>query len=226
MTDLIKTVVVSTPTRPVLPAQSLSDQKLFDVLNYVDEHLLGAAYAARNAIEAAALRWPGEHILFLEDDVIPSTGSGAAIQQLVFLENEGVICLCDMREVPSFSAVGRYQKSALGSDGRGWWGNQALYIHRDVVKYITTQDWFAPFIEQSKAVRAHNVMYEDGGRNCSDMRLALIVHTSRRPLYSVHVPSLFLHKGHDSVCFPGRTMGERETRNWSPVAEATNVLVK
>jgi hypothetical protein len=59
------------------------------------------------------------------------------------------------------------------------------------------------------------VTYDDEGRNCADIRLALIVHCQpERNCYAVHVPSLFLHLGHESLCFPGRSMGERSTRNW------------
>ena len=61
----------------------------------------------------------------------------------------------------------------------------------------------------------HRVTYDDEGRNCADIRLALIVHGQPvRNWYAVHVPSLFLHQGHQSLCFPGRSMGERSTRNW------------
>lgn len=65
-------------------------------------------------------------------------------------------------------------------------------------------------------IRVHDATYHDGGRNCSDIRLALLIHLhgGDRRNYAVHVPSLFKHVGTTSVCFPGRGMGERDTRNW------------
>jgi hypothetical protein len=77
------------------------------------------------------------------------------------------------------------------------------------------EDWFALEVEESWGVRTHAATYGDG-RNCSDIRLAMLVHLrgGDRRHYAVHVPSVFKHVGHESACFPGRSMGERETRNW------------
>jgi len=71
-------------------------------------------------------------------------------------------------------------------------------------------------VQASRGIRSHIAAYEDGGQNCSDIRFSLLVHLhgGDRRLYAVYVPSLFKHVGHDSACFPGRAMGERETRNW------------
>ena len=120
------------------------------------------------------------------------------------------------RQVPEYAPPGLYRRSPLGSDGRGWWGNQALLIHRDSVAMLMREDWFGPRIEASRGIRAHIATYEDDGRNCSDIRLSLLIHYhgGDRSDYAVHVPSLFKHVGHESACFPGRGMGERETRNW------------
>jgi len=174
----------------------------------------GAAVATRNAISRAAAS--GGHVLFLEDDVLADAEAPELVSRVAFPERVGVISFCDMREVPEYAPRGLYERSALGSDGRGWWGNQALLIHRGCAAMSGREDWFSARIESSRGIRTHVAAYGDGGRNCSDIRFSLLVHLhgGDRSLYAVHVPSLFKHVGHDSACFPGRTMGERETRNW------------
>ncbi len=174
----------------------------------------GAARATRAALAAAATG--GGPVLFLEDDVLVDPSAPATVQAVRFPAGVAVISFCDMREVPEFSAPGLYVRSPLGSDGRGWWGNQALLLHPRTVAMCVREDWFAPPIELSWGVRTHVATYGDEGRNCSDIRLAMLVHHcgGDRRLYAVHVPSLFRHVGHESACFPGRDMGERETRNW------------
>jgi len=181
---------------------------------YRDEGQEGAAVATRNAISLAAAS--GDHVLFLEDDVLVDAEAPELVSRVAFPEDVAVISFCDMREVPEYAPRGLYRRSALGSDGRGWWGNQALLIHGDCAGMSSREDWFSSRIDSSRGIRAHVAAYQDGGRNCSDIRFSLLVdlHGGDRRLYAVHVPSLFKHVGHDSACFPGRTMGERETRNW------------
>ncbi len=184
-------------------------------LVYRDGRGDGAAVATREAVAAAAAAAGGAPVLFLEDDVLVDGTAAEAVRAVRFPAGVAVISFCDMREVPEFSPPGLYARSPLGSDGRGWWGNQALLLHRDTVAMCVREDWFAPQIEESWGVRTHAATYGDG-RNCSDIRLALLVHLcgGDRRRYAVHVPSVFKHVGHESACFPGRSMGERETRNW------------
>lgn len=181
---------------------------------YSDEAGEGAAAATCEALRTAGAS--GDHVLFLEDDVLVDAMAPAVVAAADFPDGVAVICYCDMREVPQFSAPGLYRRSALGSDRRGWWGNQALLVHRETAAMLSERDWFSPDIEDQIGIRAHKVTYGDDGRNCSDIRLSLLVHLygGDRRDYAVHVPSLFKHVGHDSMCFPGRAMGERETRNW------------
>ena len=155
-------------------------------------------------------------MLFLEDDLRVDQSAPARIRAVPFPDDVAVICFCDMREIPEFSEDGIYHCSALGSDGFGWWGNQALLIHKDSAQLLATRDWFSPEIESSKSLQSHLILHEDDGRNCSDIRMALLVHQHGHPrnCYAVHVPSLFLHVGDESRCFPGRHLGERQTRNW------------
>ena len=155
-------------------------------------------------------------MLFLEDDLRVDQSAPARIRAVSFPDDVAVICFCDMREIPEFSEDGIYHCSALGSDGFGWWGNQALLIHKDSAQLLATRDWFSPEIESSKSLQSHRILHEDEGRNCSDIRMALLVHQHGHPrnCYAVHVPSLFLHVGDESRCFPGRHLGERQTRNW------------
>ena len=176
----------------------------------------GAARATRAAIAAAAAAAGGGPVLFLEDDVIVDRSAPAAVRAARFPAGVAVISFCDMREVAEFSPPGLYVRSPLGSDGRGWWGDQALLLHPRTVAMCVREDWFAAEIELSSGVRTHGATYGDEGRNCSDIRLAVLVHSrgGDRRLYAVHVPSVFKHVGHESACFPGRDMGERETRNW------------
>lgn len=193
-----------------------SDQPGFHApLVYQDNGALGAAVATHQAIVRATREAPGAFVLLLEDDVQAHPAAPEVIRQVIVPDHVGVLSFCDMREVEEYAPDGLYERSAMGSDGRGWWGNQALLIHPQTAAALATADWFAPAIEQSAGVMVHRVTYNDGGRNCADIRLALIVHSqTRRNRYAVHVPSLFLHLGHDSLCFPGRTLGERATRNW------------
>mgnify|MGYP006275356233 CR=1 FL=1 len=215
----IQPVILTTPSRrnqyvnEIIKSLSVTD-KIETPIVYEDSHMDGAAVSTRNAINLAAER--GGHVLFLEDDIIVAPDALKIIPEVIFPENVGVISFCDMREIKEFSPNGLYICSALGSDQRGWWGNQAILIHRDIVKILSRQDWFDREIENSRGVRAHIESYCDAGSNCSDIRLSLIVnkHGGARNHYAVFVPSLFKHVGHESVCFPGRGMGERETRNW------------
>ena len=177
----------------------------------------GAAVSTREAIAAAAAASGGGPVLFIEDDVLVDVTAPDAVRATRFPPGVAAVSFCDMREVPEFSPPGLYVRSPLGSDGRGWWGDQALLLHPETVAVCVREDWFAPRIERSWGVRTHTATYGDEGRNCSDIRLALLVHLrgGGRRLYAVHVPSLFKHVGHESACFPGRSLGERETRNWA-----------
>jgi hypothetical protein len=181
---------------------------------YRDTRQEGAAVATRNALVMAT--GEGSHVLFLEDDVLVDAEAPARISDVAFPPGVAVISFCDMREVPEFAPAGIYRCSALGSDGRGWWGNQALLIHRDIATMCARVDWFSRRIQSSRGILTHIAAYLDEGRNCSDIRLSLVIHYhgGNRSQYAVYVPSLFKHVGHASICFPGRGMGERETRNW------------
>ena len=188
---------------------------LLPVLVHVDQQAEGAARATQRAIALACRTSPGSPVLLLEDDLEVDVVAAGRIATSEFAENVAVISFCDMREVAEYAPDGLYERSALGSDGRGWWGNQALLIHPETAAVLADADWFSTAIEEARGVVVHRVTYDDEGRNCADIRLALIVHAQpHRNRYAVHVPSLFLHVGHDSLCFPGRTLGERATRNW------------
>ncbi len=183
-------------------------------LVHSDDSDSGAAIATRDAIRRAGRT--GGHVLFLEDDVVVDPEGPLRVAASRFPDGVAAISFCDMREVPEFSPSGLYRRGPMGSDGRGWWGNQALLLHRDTVAMCMGADWFADEVEGADGVMVHKATYHDGGRNCSDIRLAVLIdrHGGQRRDYAVHVPSLFKHVGHQSACFPGRSMGERETRNW------------
>jgi len=215
----IQPVILTTPERRAdhvaALAAAFSGHAHFSVpLIHCDEGGHGAAVATRNAIALAAAG--GGHVLFLEDDIVADPEAPEAIAAAEFPAGVAVISFCDMREVPEFAPPGLYTFSPLASDGRGWWGNQALLIHRDTATMCAREDWYSREIEDSRGVRVHRATYDDDGRNCSDIRLSLLVHYrgGERSDYAVHVPSLFKHVGYESACFPGRGMGERETRNW------------
>jgi hypothetical protein len=186
-----------------------------DPLIHSDMKRDGAARATQKAIRLACQQAPGSPVLLLEDDVQADAEAPQRISAITFAPSWAVISFCDMREVEEYSPDGLYECSALGSDGRGWWGNQGLLLHPETAGILASTDWFSPAIENAKGVVVHKVTYNDEGRNCADIRLALIVYAqSKRNSYVVHVPSLFLHVGPQSLCFPERTMGERSTRNW------------
>ncbi len=184
-------------------------------LVHCDTERQGAARATREAIRLACRQAPGCPVLFLEDDVQADAEAAPRISAMRFEPTWAVISFCDMREVEEYASDGLYECSALGSDGRGWWGNQALLLHPETASLLASANWFSTSIENARGVVVHRVAYDDDGRNCADIRLALIVQGHPlRHRYVVHVPSLFLHRGHESLCFPGRSMGERSTRNW------------
>jgi len=219
VTQPIQPVILTTPQRmagqvAVLAAAFSGHAHFAEPLIYCDERQDGAAVSTRNAIAMAAAG--GGHVLFLEDDIVADAEAPDVISSVELPPAVAVLSFCDMREVPEYAPPGLYRCSPLGSDGRGWWGNQALLIHCDTVAMCLREDWFSRRIEDSRGILAHKACYQDEGRNCSDIRLALLIHYhgGRRSDYVVHVPSLFKHVGHESACFPGRSMGERETRNW------------
>lgn len=216
---LIQPVVLTVPKREAGLAsaivQALAGQPGFrPVMVFEDRDRLGAAEATRQAILQAGE--PGGHVLFLEDDLLMDEEAPKRIAETSFPDDVGIISFCDMREVPEYAPDGLYLRSPMGSDGRGWWGNQALLIHRDIVGICRSADWFSPAIEGALGIRVHKMTYGDQGRNCSDIRLSLLVafHGGNRSGYAVSVPSVFQHVGQESICFPGRGLGERETRNW------------
>ncbi|MEI7951354.1 MAG: hypothetical protein WCH37_01550 [Synechococcaceae cyanobacterium ELA182] len=196
--------------------QAFSGQPRFrEPLIHSDTKREGAARATQQAIRLACHQAPGSPVLLLEDDIQADAQAPQRIGSMAFAPSWAVISFCDMREVEEYAPDGLYRCSALGSDGRGWWGNQALLLHPETAGLLAAADWFSPDIESARGVVVHRVTYDDEGRNCADIRLALIVHCQPvRNWYAVHVPSLFLHQGHQSLCFPGRSMGERSTRNW------------
>ena len=196
--------------------QTFSGQPRFrEPLIHSDTKREGAARATQQAIRLACHQAPGSPVLLLEDDIQADAQAPQRIGSMAFAPSWAVISFCDMREVEEYAPDGLYKCSALGSDGRGWWGNQALLLHPETAGLLAAADWFSPAIENAMGVVVHKVTYKDEGRNCADIRVALIVHAqSVRNSYVVHVPSLFLHVGHRSLCFPERSMGERSTRNW------------
>ena len=214
----IQPVVLTTPNwlhRAKEIAHFFSDNQNYQYpIVYCDTECHGAARSSLRAIQIAAQA--NHHVLFLEDDLLIDQSALDRIKNVDFPSDVAAISFCDMREIPEFSEDGLYTCSALGSDGFGWWGNQALLIHRQSAQILANSDWFSPSIESSKGLKSHRILYEDDGRNCSDIRMALLVHHCglSRFHYAVHVPSLFLHVGDESRCFPGRHLGERQTRNW------------
>ena len=218
--ELIQPVILTTPGDRGAMVAALREHfsahsRFREPLIHCDAAWQGAALATREAIRLACEQAPGCPVLLLEDDVLADAEAAQRISAVAFAPRWGVISFCDMREVEEYAPDGLYECSALGSDGRGWWGNQALLLHPETACVLAESDWFLPSIENSRGVIAHRITYQDAGRNCADIRLALIVHQQPiRNCYAVHVPSLFLHRGHDSLCFPGRSMGERATRNW------------
>lgn len=212
-------VILASPKR-LSTAASLHEAMLSygfaKTFTHVDRDGLGAAHATKEAIRRAVTRSPDDHVLLLEDDVEMCDETPAHIRALLFPHRVGVICLCDMREMPSGHPSGLYPVSALGCDGLGWWGNQALLIHRKTAAAVVRADWFTPAIQNHPGIRAHMAAYDDGGRNCSDKRLGMVVATTERPMYAVNVPSLFRHCGTLSTLFNYRGLGERETKNLHP----------
>jgi len=179
----------------------------------------GAALSTQAAILAACdASDTKNHVLLLEDDVTMCGDAPAIIRGVAsrWPPDVGVISFCDMREVREGAAPGIYQVSAYGCDGLGWWGDQALLIHRDIVRQVAVADWWSDEIETHPGVRAHMAVYSDGGTQCADKRLGMVVSATIRPEYAVHVPSLFRHDGNVSLCFDGRSIGERATRNLHP----------
>ena len=214
----IRPVILTTPARrgehvDTIAAAFAGHPAFTEPIIHCDDNLQGAALATRDALRRAAGAGP---VLFLEDDLLVDEEAGDRIAATRFPPDVAIVSFCDMREVPEFSREGLYPRSALGSDGLGWWGNQALLIHEDTVTMLQNVDWFSDDVESSHGVLVHKATYLDEGRNCSDIRMSLLVrsHGGRRVLYAVSVPSLFKHVGYESLCFPGRGMGERETRNW------------
>lgn len=215
----IQPVVLTTPSRRAervddIVAAFTGHPAFADPIVHVDDAGTGAAAATWTALRRAATG--DSPVLFLEDDLLVDPEAADRIAATRFPDGVAVISFCDMREVPEFTPAGLYPRSALGSDGLGWWGNQALLIHPETVSLVARMDWFGEEIERSRGVEVHRVTYDDDGRNCSDIRLALLIdmHGATRRAYAVSVPSVFKHVGYESVCFPGRGMGERETRNW------------
>lgn len=215
----VQPVILTTPLRPHTRVAHITSAfhnvtGFAEPLVYRDERGEGAAIATRDALTVAGAA--GHHVLFLEDDLLVDHEAPARIAATEFPDGVAAISFCDMREVSEFAPAGLYRCSALGSDGRGWWGNQALLIHRDTIAMSLEHDWFGDDVESMPGIRVHDATYQDAGRNCSDIRLALLIylHGGERRHYAVSVPSVFKHVGTTSVCFPGRGMGERETRNW------------
>lgn len=212
-------VVLSTPNR--LPTSGLIESLMIGFgqchrwIDCLDE---GAALSTRKAISWTNVAFPDSYILFCEDDVQMHSTAAARIQSTHFPEDVGVISFCDMREMSEGSDEGLYTKNALGCDRRGWWGNQAMLIHPETAYLLRVTSWTIPLVTQSRGYRSHIVAYADEGRNCSDISMSIIVDGfgGKRNRYAVHVPSLFKHIGHRSICFPHRALelGERETRNW------------
>jgi hypothetical protein len=172
---------------------------------------LGAAIATFAALKWAYTHTRTSYILFLEDDVIPTSFAFESISSLI-IPPRSVVSLCDMRELPEGSEYGLYQRNPLGASGKGWWGNQAMLMDRQACRRLINQDWFSLPFESFPGVIAHCVMWGDNGKNCSDIRMGL-ASSIEHIRYFVKVPSLFIHDGHDSICFPGNPIAERATRN-------------
>ena len=207
-------VVLTTTGKCTLLTDSLNDH--FGRCEvYKDKCMQGAAISTQNAIMWASSLDIKASVLFCEDDILLSPRFGNIVKGVRWDEHPGVgvISFCDMREVAEGSDGGYHKRSAMGSCGGGWWGNQCLLIHPLTARELSHANWWSTSINTSRPIRAHAIRYGDDGRNASDIRMSMVVHNSSRPFYSVYVPSLALHVGHESRCFPGRTMGERATRN-------------
>ena len=177
---------------------------------------MGAGRATHAALKWASMKWPREKILFLADDVLPAIEVDELLGRVEKLEvgSNAALCLCDQWELEEGAEPGIYPVSPLGAAGDGWWGNQALLFQEDMVRWVVEQDWFSEAIEESNQVRLHKQDWRDGGVQCSDVRLGLLVgiHPVKNKI-GVHVPSLFYHVGEDSIRFPGEALEKRRTRN-------------
>lgn len=210
----------------ILTSGTRNPEKLLDDVSetfgrafaYRDSFRDGASISTKTAIRHGYERDCTAFQLFLEDDVEIHPSLGDRLSLLEYPEKVGVLSLCDMREMRHNAPDGIYVKSALGCDNRGWWGNQAMLIHPDIVEMLVRQDWNDRIITSFPSVMAHAVNFGDLGKNCSDIRMSLLVdiYGGNRNKYAVYVPSLVLHLGFVSNCFPDRygELGERETKNW------------
>jgi hypothetical protein len=141
-------VVITVPSRKTTVPEQLR-LGFADVRVYVDECMRGGARVTQNGIRLAT---GNEHVLLSEDDILVCDDLYGAVKAAEFPSQVGVICYCDMREMPTDTPRG-------GSDGLGWWGNQCLLIHKEVVLYLQIEDWFVSEVCNHPGVLSHAVAF-------------------------------------------------------------------
>jgi hypothetical protein len=81
---------------------------------------------------------------------------------------------------------------------------------------LVREDWFSDFVNDSKGLRASQILNDDDGKNASSIRIGLLIENSgqSRNEFAVYVPSVFQNAGYGPRGPLGRSLGQRDTRNW------------
>jgi hypothetical protein len=138
--------------------------------------------ALRRAYEGGA-----SDVLFFEDDVRACKNAVALMEAVAVSDDLGFLVFSDIRGF-SVAEPSLRRLPGAGPDGRGHWGNQALKISADALRYLQSAPIF--FVDKASA---------------SDVVLGHMLASPPSPWkeYGVCSPSIFEHVGERSEALPG-----------------------
>ncbi len=138
----------------------------------------------------AALAMNAERLLYFEDDVYACRNAVARMAAVEIPRAVALVSFHDKKQILERRAPGLHMVPAPDTDGRGFWGLQAVAIPRRALEYLVQLDPFS--------IRTGNT------RRNGDRVLEDFLARSPWPAVAYHSPSLVRHTGEVSAAHPDR----------------------
>lgn len=138
-------------------------------------------------LEAFTIGAEYDRLLFFEDDVIACRNAVVRMRQVGVPDDCAFTTFFDMKEGRCGDPAGLSRVPAMGKDGRGFWGTQAVMFPQRTLRYLVDNKRFwvdaVPNKHSADALFSHQLLY------------------SPWPQYALHTPNLVEHVGDVSSVF-------------------------
>ena len=140
-----------------------------------------------------------DRLLFFEDDIVVCKNAVSKMLLIKVPEDCAFVSFFDMKELPYGAAAGMPKVSTMGTDGRGYWGSQAILWPRRTLDYMLAHK---------------DEILEGQNKHSSDCLFGHQLLHSPWPRYAIHVPNLVEHTGDISAIWSWTPKINRKATNF------------